>query len=226
MIIGNERAQIFMIVFGILIFFGGIAMLKDRKIGVAFFSIIPMAIFLYLGIHGLICLNQAKPLTKGIDKYISIPKEEHANNPYINGKVTIVDIDKREIANNILFSLPKRWIPVDTSEVKTIIQLKYTSVCYGSYSGLGGGSGYRTDCKVIIIDKEIMAIIYEGTFEGGSPPSYKCSSGNEHGSSPDEKIIPFLKALPDKYVCPKIDSVHKNESKWFEGTDFRKEKGK
>ena len=88
-------------------------------------------------------------------QYINIkPSRSVTNNPYITGKIVVIDLDqkKRAYTSNSSYPALNAIIANMPDEVGTIIRLHYHASAVVTY--LSGATGYQVTCYVTIIDKK------------------------------------------------------------------------
>lgn len=145
---------------------------------------------------------------KHMEVYINIPNlKESLQNPYIVGKVIVVDKSSNkldtEIFNHLLFGAEKAKRPTD---VGTIIWVSCKHERSGNYAGKYGETdikGYKNNCEIKIIDKSKSIIINKMQFEGNPPSSisYKTTDpkpSDVYAGRPVNAIVEYIKKLPHR----------------------------
>ncbi len=135
-----------------------------------------------------------------LGQYLSIkPASGAVDNPYIAGKVVVVNRTDRSIDelshwynDNADFDKLRANTP---KEVGTVIWLDYTDQAFGSYTD--GATAYQSECKLTIIDKAQNIIVGEYTIDGPEPPATKSGSGDVHAARPgSDAIMQYILSLP------------------------------
>jgi len=138
--------------------------------------------------------EQVSALTQHLPDYLRIPARKSLQHAYIAGKVIPVNLNTREIDQDIYQRLPREIRAVSPEEVGTVVLVEYKSSLAARYTL--GGKGYVTTCHVAIIDKARATIVGEREFCGSAPPLTKQYGVDAHGSRPTGEIVRYLKDLP------------------------------
>lgn len=172
-----------------------------------------------------------KPFLPHLSEFVNLGELKHdtdVNNPYIVGKVIIVDMyegDKdspgappRKV-NTVFFSacgmkwtkqfnchefffLPDDLRATTPEEVGTIIWLSWGSRQVGHYGEVEYHKpACRIKCRMTIIDKKRNSIIGEKEFLGGPPPKTTSASFDlqgDYGNKPTPAITSYIESLPRK----------------------------
>lgn len=137
----------------------------------------------------------AKPFELKMSEYCGTPWEKTKRTPYINMKAVVVDKAQKKV-DDAFFDLDEKIRASNPKECATVVLCNYERSYVGAYSD--GSHGYRTDCKVEIVDLIAKKVIHEESFRGDDPPSLKSTSGDFIASKPTGKVVEFLNKLPRK----------------------------
>lgn len=117
------------------------------------------------------------------------PKDQ----PYVTGKIMIVDITTRQF-DNLYFDLPDALRAETPEAVKTVVWLERRQIEVGRYTG--GSRAIRHVCRATVADATKKQVVGSREFEGGMPPDRIKDRLDHGGSSPDEDILNWLGSLP------------------------------
>lgn len=137
-----------------------------------------------------------------IDDYVSdyldiTDAEQWDGEPYITGKIVIVDKIEQRIDNGLQRKLDKALRAEISGEVGTVIWVERGKEIVGTYAD--GTKGYRHICKITVIDYENELITSLRRFVGSDPPPVKVGGGDKYGTEPSvDNIIGYIEQLPLK----------------------------
>lgn len=147
--------------------------------------------------------------TEHLNQYVSLAETgTYERDPYIKGKVIVLEIKKNEnvsiMLSNLNGELDRNGVPVarNPSEVGTIVLIKYFDNYVGYYQN-GGGKAIRVDCCLTIIDKHNKKYSRK-ILRGVEPPKKiirfsRIDSGDIKFKAPsDYEVIQALRSLPSK----------------------------
>ena len=97
--------------------------------------------------------------------------------------------------HRLYYRIPSEIRAESPDEVGTVVRIECADKAVARYTD--GGTGYRADCDVTLIDKSQDSIIVRKKFTGEQPPPTKSGGGTDwHGSKPTGKIAEYLTGLP------------------------------
>jgi hypothetical protein len=117
-------------------------------------------------------------------------------NPYVRGKVVIVDVTGQEKIDDLYDNLPSNLQAAKPEEVATVVLLKRGERVTGKYTN--GAIGYRYTCTVTVIDYVDKVVVAQIVIEGDNPPAFTRSRMSAHGSKPSKEIVDYITKLPTK----------------------------
>ncbi|MEW6212363.1 MAG: hypothetical protein AB1631_28820 [Acidobacteriota bacterium] len=125
---------------------------------------------------------------------ISPPSDNQASEPYLIGKLVVVDREKQTI-DDLFNALPSDMKADHPSEVRTVVLLTWTQEEVGYYEGTNK-MARRWHCSVTAIDLSARRRLVEKDIIGPMPPAFIRPDDKPSGDRPDKKVIEFLTSLP------------------------------
>lgn len=134
--------------------------------------------------------------------------------PYIKGKVLVVDCQPRtelpglkqalgkeawvEVNRLEFLSLPEEMRAKTTTEVGTVVQLRWNQLQVGSYKLQNGTivPGCKIICIVVIIDLAKKSVVGVKAITGDDPKSSIKSYESPYGMRPETEIVDCILSLP------------------------------
>jgi hypothetical protein len=135
-----------------------------------------------------------EPFQTHIDEYVSANVSVTYTEPYIQGKLIIVDVDKK-CFDDIIFYIQEELRASSPTEVGTVVRLHWGKQVVGYYE-YSRDKAYRVTCLVQVIDWTKKIIVGEKYFIGEDPPKMKDLHGSGVGKAPTVEIETYLAGLP------------------------------